>query len=97
MHTCSLRRSDVIGKRLQIPNGCPGLKCRHCRGTRVNIQGSFFTKQVKMFSGRTKSVNGIYRHIIVRCKARPREVTDRLSVLGDAHSRGIRELGAQYS
>lgn len=101
MISCTFKKNDSRGKRINLPIGFPGLCCRYCLGGKeaeqsVTKTGRFFPASIKTMADTAKSLMAIYRHLI-KCEECPDIVKQRMERFKGTHEheRRRRAYGSQ--
>ena len=101
MISCTFKKNDSRGKRINLPIGFPGLCCRYCLGGKeaeqsVTKTGRFFPASIKTMADTAKSLMAIYRHLI-KCEDCPDIVKQRMERFKGTHEheRRRRAYGSQ--
>jgi hypothetical protein len=94
MQPCVFTEADRLGKRKGLPQGFPGLACRHCFGGYGS--GRFFPSSIKTLSDTSKTLNVLHNHMM-RCRKCPAEVRELLERLRGSHDeeRSKMKFGSQ--
>jgi hypothetical protein len=94
MQPCNFTEADRLGKRKGLPQGFPGLACRHCFGGYGS--GRFFPSSIKTLSDTSKTLNVLHNHMM-RCRKCPAEVRELLEKLRGSHDdeRAKMKFGSQ--
>ena len=71
------------GTRGRLPNGFPGMACRHCRGLNGRT-GRYFPSSIKTISDSKKSLYAMHKHLAT-CVECPDEIKHRLDGLFSTH------------
>jgi hypothetical protein len=94
MTPTTFTEADQLGKQKALPNGFPGLACKHCIGDYGT--GRFFASTVKTLGETSKTLNVMHNHIM-RCHSCPIQIREALDKLRHIHDeeRSRMDCGSQ--